>query len=328
MYVTGGKIESDSVNATEGPGSCSIENADLSIEVLLCEGGRIASFCSRRSGLEFLTQSTRSGAYPQPDLHALFQHGPCAGIEECLPTVGPCPARGGYAPDHGDFWQLPWRVLTRGENHLQVSADGFSRALRFTKDLKLEGAVLRIHYRVENTGPGGQSFLYACHPLFAISAGDRILLPPEVRDLTLQYSRHNRLGPPGSIIGWPVARSGDRLDLAEGPESGTADMFYTARLREGWCGILRQASGEILEVSFDTSSLPFLGLWICYGGWPDEGEGPRQYAVALEPTTSACNTLAKAQEQGSAIELGSGNAFEWEIRCEIVPPGRGSRLLL
>ena len=328
MYVTGRKIEPDSVNATEDPRVCSIENADLSIGVIPSEGGRVASFRSRRSGLELLTQSTRSGPYPQPGLHTLFQRGPCAGIEECLPTVGPCPARDGYAPDHGDFWQLPLRVLTRAGNHLQVSADGFSRTLRFTKDLTLEGAALRIHYRVENTGPAAQSFLYACHPLFAISEGDRILLPPEVRDLTLQYSRLNRIGLPGSIIPWPVAPSGIRLDLTERPETGNAEMFYTARLNEGFCGILRQATGEILEVSFDTRSLPFLGLWICYGGWPDQGEGPRQYAVALEPTTSACNTLAKAQEQGSAIELASGDAFEWQIRFEIIPPGRGSRLLL
>jgi len=328
VYVTGCRIEPDSVNATDDLRPCSIESAELSIDVIPSQGGRVASFRSRRSGLELLTQSTRSGPYPQPGLHALFQRGPCAGIEECLPTVGPCAARDGYAPDHGDFWQIPWRVLTRTGNHLQVSADGFSRTLRFTKDLTLEGPALHIQYRIENIGLARQSFLYACHPLFAISAGDRILLPAEVRDLTLQYSRHNRIRPPASIIPWPVAPSGIPLDLTEGPETGNAEMFYTARLNEGSCGILRQSSGEILELSFDTASLPFLGLWICYGGWPDEGEGPRQYAVALEPTTSACNTLAKAQEEGSAIELACGDAFEWQIQFEIIPPGCASRLLL
>jgi hypothetical protein len=39
-----------------------------------------------------------------------------------------------------------------------------------------------------------------------------------------------------------------------------------------------------------------------------------QYAVALEPTTSACNTLAKAQETNSAILLKAGETYDWEIR--------------
>jgi hypothetical protein len=98
-------------------------------------------------------------------------------------------------------------------------------------------------------------------------------------------------------------------------------MFYTARLHEGLCGIWRRATGEVLEVSFDTARLPYLGLWICYGGWPDQGDGPRQYAVALEPTTSACNTLAEAQQNGSAVELGIGHIAEWQIRFEIKAAG-------
>jgi galactose mutarotase-like enzyme len=292
----------------------SLQNADLAVELIPAEGGRISSLKSRATGLEFLTQSSRGGPYPQPRLDALFQHGPCAGIEECLPTVGPSPAPGGYVPDHGDFWQLPWQVVASADDHLQVSADGFSRSLRFSKDLALERSTLCVRYRVENTGLAPQSFLYACHPLFAISAGDRILLPREIRELTLHYSRRDRIGQRGSIVSWPVTASGLHLDVTGGPEAGTAEMFYSARLKEGTCGIWRHATGQVLEVSFDTSLLPFLGLWICHGGWPDQSEGLHQYAVALEPTTSACNTLAEAQQQGSAIELAAGGVFEWQIR--------------
>ena len=303
---------------------CSLRNPDLSVDFIPSEGGRISSLRSRVTGLEFLTQSTRTGPYPQPSLDALFQHGPCAGIEECLPTVGPGPAAGSYVPDHGDFWQLPWQVLTSEDDHLLVSAEGFSRTLRFSKDLALDGSALHVRYRVENTGPAPQSFLYACHPLFAISAGDRVVLAPEIRQLTLNYSRYDRIGQRGSTVFWPVTASGIRLDITRGPETGTAEMFYTARLKEGTCGIWRQATGEMLEVSFDTSILPFLGLWICHGGWPEQSEGPRQYAVALEPTTSACNTLAEAQQQGSAIQLAAGESFEWQIRFAVIANAESS----
>ncbi len=304
----------------------SLENDRLSVTLVPSEGGRIASLRSRLTGLEFLTQSTRTGPLPPPSLDALFQHGAAAGIEECLPTVGSGPAQGGFVPDHGDFWQLPWHVLDSTADHLQVSADGFSRTFRFTKDLTLHDGTLRVRYRIKNIGTAPQSFLYACHPLFAVSPGDRILLPREVGELVLNYSRNHRTGERGSIVPWPVTASGIRLDVTEGPEAGTAEMFYTSRLKGGLCGIWRRATGEVLEVSFDTAHLPYLGLWICHGGWPDQGDSPRQYAVALEPTTAACNTLAEAQQIGSAVELGIDDISEWQIHFEIKGNGQLSGL--
>jgi galactose mutarotase-like enzyme len=308
------------LHAVTAPHISSLQNDALTVELIPSEGGRISSLRCRLTGLEFLTQSLRTGPLPHPSLDALFQHGPCAGIEECLPTVGPGPAQDGFVPDHGDFWQLSWDVLTSSDERLQVSAVGFSRTLRFTKELALEGNSLRVRYRVENIGTAAQSFLYACHPLFAISAGDRILLPPEVHHLTLNYSRNDRVGQRGSIVPWPVTVSGIRLDVTEGPEVETAEMFYTARLHEGLCGIWRKATGQLLEVSFDTASLPYLGVWICHGGWPDQVDGPRQYAVALEPTTSMCNTLAEAQQMGSAVQLEASEVAEWQIRFRITAP--------
>ena len=302
----------------------SLQSSEVAVDVVPSEGGRIASLKSCLSGMEFLTQSARCGPYAQPGLLALFQEGPCAGIEECLPTVGPCDIRtkGGPAPDHGDFWQLPWDVTASSDNHLRIDAVGFSRRVRFTKDLTLERNMLRVRYTVENTVSAAQSFLYACHPLFAISAGDRILLPREVHELRLDYSRGSRVGERGTSVSWPVTQSGIRQDITEGPEAGTAEMFYTSRLNEGYCGIYRSAADQILEISFDTQRLPYLGLWICYGGWPDDATGPRQYAVALEPTTSGCNSLAEAQAAGSAVSLEAGELYDWEIQFEITNPAQ------
>jgi galactose mutarotase-like enzyme len=196
-------------------------------------------------------------------------------------------------------------------------ATGFSRALRFSKELSLNDETLCIAYRTENIGSTVQSFLYACHPLFAVSAGDTIFLPREVHDLRLDYSRGNRIGSTGATIAWPESQSGIRLDVAGSPGSGTAEMFYTHRLTEGCCGIYRRAAGQTLDIWFDPQRLPYLGLWLCYGGWPDGGSGPRQYAVALEPTTSACNTLSAAERSGSAVTLDAGKTFDWEIRFRI-----------
>jgi|SRR5580658_7524876 galactose mutarotase-like enzyme len=294
---------------------CSLKSAELSVEVLPAEGGRISSLKSMESGVEFLTQSHRIGTYPKARLDARFQDGACAGIEECLPTVGPAgpDTEGGPAPDHGDFWQLPWKVLSASDKHASLAAVGFSRPLRFSKKLTLDSNVLRVAYTVVNSGSTAQSFLYACHPLFAVAAGDRVLLPAEVRKLRLDYSKAERLGKSGSVLSWPITELAIRLDVVQGPEAGTAEMFYTSRLDEGICGIFRESSNQLLEVSFDTRQLPYLGLWLCYGGWPNEGDQPLQYAVALEPTTSPCNTLGDAQRTRTSISLNAGETYCWEI---------------
>jgi galactose mutarotase-like enzyme len=298
-----------------------LQNAGLSVTVLSSEGGRVASLRSLRSGVELLTQSHRMGGTAQAGMNARFQDGPCAGIEECLPTVGVSgpETHGGPVPDHGDFWQLAWSVDKAGKEQARLHAQGFSRTLRFAKHLVLQGETLRIRYGVENTGNIPQSFLYACHPLFAIDPGDRILLPPEVDSLFLDYSRNDRLGPRGTTIAWPNSPAEPHLDVAKARDAGTAEMLYTTRLREGRCAIYRATHRQVLLVSFDTSVLPFLGIWLCYGGWPG-GAGVQQYAVALEPTTSPHNTLANAQRERGAVLLEPGAISSWEIRFQLEEP--------
>ncbi len=113
------------------------------------------------------------------------------GMDECLPTV----AKSSIGvpdlevPDHGDFWAIPWTVIEpASSNTVTIAADGISRPLRFTKRLDLQPTFLRIDYTVQNTSSRNVDYLYACHPLFAIDQGDRVVLPTEVT--SLRSSRH------------------------------------------------------------------------------------------------------------------------------------------
>jgi galactose mutarotase-like enzyme len=299
-----------------------LQNASLAVTVLPSEGGRVASLRSLRSGIEFLKQSYPDGRAVDASMDARFQDGPCAGIEECLPTVGASGPEtvGGAAPDHGDFWQLVWSVEETSKEQVRLHALGFSRTLLFTKRLTLQGDALRIRYSVENTGDVPQSFLYACHPLFAVDPGDEILLPPDVRTLFLDYSRDNRVGMRGEMIGWPNSPAEAHLNFVKPRDAGTAEMLYTSRLLEGRCGVYRSVPRQMLIVTFDISALPFLGVWLCYGGWPG-GAGMQQYAVALEPTTSPHNTLANAQRDKAAVSLDPGAVSSWEICFQIGETG-------
>jgi galactose mutarotase-like enzyme len=299
-----------------------LQNANLSVTVLPREGGRVSSLRSLQTDLEFLTQPQWKVSPKPPSMDASFRDGPCSGIEECLPTVGISGAEteGGPAPDHGDFWQLAWEVDSASATEARLHADGFSRTLRFTKQLVLEDSSLRIRYNVQNIGDEPQSFLYACHPLLSVEEGDRVVLPDEIRSLRLDYSHAGRLGERGDIVAWPQARPNLELDVVRSGDVGTAEMFYTASLRDGHCALYRCAHRQALLLSFDTAQPPFLGIWLCYGGWPG-GDGAQQYAVALEPTSSPCNTLIEAQRQGSAVSLQPEATCEWEIRFEVTRPG-------
>ena len=205
-----------------------------------------------------------------------------------------------------------------------MHALGFSRPLRFERQILLRGPRVDMTYIVRNVGPEPLSFLYAWHPLFAVQCGDRVVLPMEVNEMSLRYSRNDRLEPQGSNLSWPLAQTsmGDLVDLSVAPnaDAGSAEMLYTQRLRAGRCGLYRAAARQGVVVSFDPELLPYLGLWLCYGGWPDNAVQPKQVAVALEPTMAPCGTLAEAEAAGLTAELTPGKQSTWSISVELSAP--------
>ncbi len=254
-----------------------------------------------------------------------FEAGPCAGAEECLPSVGACQTSDGRTvPDHGDFWRLPWTVDDYETRSIRMHALGFSRPFRFERHLTLEGKTLTLRYRITNFGDRTETFLYAWHPLFAFDEGDRIVLSPEVDVLQLDYSHSELLGKRGDVIAWPIhqSRRGECIDLSllRSSTAGTADMLYTNRLRRGVCGLYRSLSRQGLIVRFNADCLPYLGLWICHGGWPPSGQN-LQVAVALEPTVAPYNTLKEAEDVARAPQISPGESFDWTISIEVTHPG-------
>jgi galactose mutarotase-like enzyme len=302
-----------------------LRSDELEVIIIPAEGGRIASLRSISSGLEFLTQARSDRQIIKPGLETAFQRGPCAGAEECLPTVGPCAdCTGSPAPDHGDFWQIPWNVDSHDERRLEMHAVGFSRPFRFERIIEVDGASLLLGYRIVNIGSMSYSFVYAWHPLFAVEAGDRVVLPTEVAEVTLSYSRNQAPGPEAKPLEWPELRDskGIRdLSVAGEPHHQTAEMIYTRTLHVGRCGLFRGKHQQGVIISFDPSQLPYLGVWLCFGGWPVDGPEPKQAAVALEPTNAPCSTLSEAEQAGLAVCLAPERAFTWDLKVDLTPRG-------
>jgi hypothetical protein len=302
-----------------------LENDSLRVRVLPESGGNITSFFDTKSEVEFLLQPSQSYRCQQPlGPWDRFENSACAGIDDCLPSVGACDPEtpGGPVPDHGDFWRLRWDVVSAsGSDSVSMAATGYSRPLLFEKRLDLRTSSLDIHYRIRNEGDSPVPFLYALHPLFAIDPEDRVVLPPEVYTVRVESSRHDRVGAGHSVIDWPKPGGpGSALDLSrtQAISASTAEMLYTGRLQTGWCGLYRAKSGQGIAVRFDARQLPYLGLWLCYGGWPEGNVRPLQYAVALEPTVAPWGTLSSALENRQAPVLAAQSSFEFTIVLERV----------
>jgi galactose mutarotase-like enzyme len=156
--------------------------------------------------------------------------------------------------------------------------------------------------------------------LFAVEKGDRIVLPASIRSLRLEGSGAGRLGKGGDTVSWPIARLVDGgeadLSVAEAADSDIGDKLFAGPLNgsENWCVLERPSTGVRIRVTFDQVATPYLGLWICYGGWP-ERPGPKQVCVALEPATAPVDSLAVRGEWSRVLE--PGGCFNWAMNVDL-----------
>jgi galactose mutarotase-like enzyme len=282
-----------------------IQSGACSVSVLPQFGGKIASI--QIKGNELLQAPLAPIAPRTPYMQ--FDAADASGWDECLPSVAACKvstsAGSASIPDHGDLWRVPWRDISanRDETSIRLHAACFSLPLEIRRELALSetemGFHLAIEYKLTNTGEAPTPWSWAAHPLFKATAGDRILFPPSINSLRVEGSGGNRLGKSGDTVKWPLASlaSGGVTDLsvAQASDSGIGDKLFAGPLaaHENWCALERPSAGVRIRVSFNPTENPYLGLWICYGGWPN-GPGPKQTCVALEPSTAPVDSLAQS----------------------------------
>jgi galactose mutarotase-like enzyme len=295
-----------------------------SLTILPQMGGKIASI--RVNDFELL--QTPLTPYGPRNRTMTFDEGDASGWDECLPTVAGCSVEiaAGRAsiPDHGDLWRVVWQPMVSSADSATFRGECFSLPLALQRSVKLteagKGWKLRLDYKVTNTGAYAAPWSWSAHPLFAAEAGDHILLPDSIRELRLEDSGGGRLGNGGDPVSWPTATlpNGRQTDLSlvQPPASGIADKLFAGALTaaENWCALERPKAGVRITVRFDPVATPYLGLWICYGGWPAR-PGPKQMCVALEPSTAGADSLAQTGPWSRV--LGPGECFRWPMDVEI-----------
>jgi len=308
-----------------------IQAGAFSATVLPELGGKIGSI---RIGDEELLQAPLAPYGPRTRTMS-FDTGDASGWDECLPSVAGCEivtATGEIVsvPDHGDLWRVAWtEVREQGSGNRDQESDRRSITLRaecFSLPLELQrtmtlteseqGWQLRLDYTLTNKGAKATPWAWSVHPGFAAESGDRVILPGSITTLTLEGSGGGRLGQNGDLVNWPIATtiSGEQTDLSIGhaPETCYGDKLFAGPLTssENWCVLERPRAGVRIRMRFDAAEMPYLGLWICYGGWPDRA-GTKQNCVAIEPTTAPVDSLAIAGPWSRT--LAAGASYKWTL---------------
>ena len=304
----------------EGLDRLILKTNTLQVTVLPALGGKVASL--QFNGLELLQAPLRAYALRTPDM--AFDESDASGFDECLPTVSACTVATASGrvelPDHGEIWQIPCAVESRREYEARLTVTGTALPLRLERKLTIEESTLRIDYHLKNVGEAETPYVWSAHPLFAVDEGDAIVLPASVKELTVEGSAGKRLGAKGSVVTWPLAEtpSGARLDLSRAGkvDDRVGNKIFGAAPKAGWAAIERRQVKVRVQMNFDAALTPYLGLWLCYGGWPEEQE-QRQQCVALEPCMAAGDSLAEAMERGWARSLRPGQSANWWLTIAI-----------
>jgi galactose mutarotase-like enzyme len=307
-----------------------LQNDHLRIEVLPNLGGKLSSISLAGSGGELLQAPLKP--YAPRTATEPFDEADGSGWDECLPSIGPCTVAYGTdktakIEDHGDLWRLAWAVDEATDTLLSMHVEATTLPLRFERTLRLDGPTLHLDYSLTNTGDDEVPWGWSVHPLFAIEPFDVIHLPPTVTQITAQASSNGRLGKPETTHPWPHtinALDNQPLDLSlcGSHDDNVGDKLVLPSPSQGWAAIERKTLRTRLTLHFDPQAMPNLGLWLCYGGWPEHPSDPKAkkgYAVGLEPCNLPIDSLAQSLQQGAGAHLAAGATTHWALRLQVTP---------
>ncbi len=199
-----------------------------------------------------------------------FVAGGAFGWDEMVPTVDATDT----LPDHGEAWRLPWEVGATTPSSVLMRCAGRLVAWELERALELFEDRVRVSYTYTNRGAAPHPAYWCAHPLFRFEAGMDIGVPGGSRLAGLAEGTSEKVFlPPGSI---------DRARLA-------------------W------RSGAAIELAWDVSVTPYVGVWVCNG---DLGG---YHQVAVEPATGGFD---RPDSTARAPLLWPGEQLEWwlEVR--------------
>ena len=296
-----------------------LEDEAARVVIVPSLGAKIVSIYDKRLSFEWLVGPQRP---LQPVIYgSSFVAQDMSGWDEMFPTINACdyplPGEyaGGFLPDHGEVWSLPWQVESQDQGSVTMRVDGVALPYRLSRRaaLVLPGTLL-LEYQLENTGVASFAYLWAAHPHFVAGEQTAIVLPEGVSQV-VNVMQGEIWGQAGERYPWPHPRSKDgrlwELERIRSADNHDCRKFYLPpEAPIPWAALVNQQLGCSLRLVWSPADLPYLGIWV------DEGTYNPQPVVALEPSNGYYDSLDVAirNQRVSMIEPGKRHTWSLVVR--------------
>jgi len=275
----------------------------MALTVDMAYGARVTELLDRKTGRQWLLPGP-----PVPDTSetVVYRGEASRGWDECFPTVLPCdaPEWGGRLRDHGMLWGRPWMVTDAGPQHLAGRFE--SAGICFDRRLALSGTQLTASYSLSSARAAPVPYMWSQHCVLRVTASDRITLSGQEKMVAGELR-----------FDWPDHPARDLARV--GPQDeGFVLKSYTLTPSTAWAQIKGPQGG--LRFDWHGVEVSALGLWLDYGGWPEEAP---LHQLAIEPTTAAADDLAGATALGQERWLAPSETHSWSVRLTLLDPEEG-----
>jgi len=300
---------------------CVLENEKLSISLLPELGGKMTKIVNKRSGTQFLKELENGGGELKPPSMGFDFKPPYAfGFDECFPTVAPSHypfnERVIQLPDHGELWTQEWGY-EQDEPRIILKATGVNLLYELQKEITLRGNEIEISYSLKNNSYRSFDYIWSAHPLLEIEEEDELLLPEKIDEVSVYYTAKEKQAKERKAD-WPFINGGETdFSIVQPRSRDLAVKLFVENVKTGSAGLYRKKKDETILFGFDTKKIPHLGIWLCYGGWPENAE-TGSYTVALEPTTASFDKLSEAIDKGQNRSIEPGEVNIWEMSVKIL----------
>ncbi|MEW6702928.1 MAG: hypothetical protein AB1298_09460 [Bacteroidota bacterium] len=277
-----------------------------------------------KTGTQFLLENQREDRlYSSPLYGSKFSEYDVSGFDECFPTVSACGKdlnedKKYCFPDHGELWSRKWK-FSYGQDFVTLFIEGIKTKYLFEKKIRIIEDSIEIAYSVRNLSSDAFPYIWSAHPLLKISKGDKILLPENIDTVSLHWASDPLIGKPGDLLNLPfLILEQNEFDFSIVPDKSVdiALKCFTEKLSKGYAGLYKKEKDETILFTFDTDEIPYLGIWLCYGGWPNDSKR-KHYTIGLEPTNGNSDSLSEAVMKDNYSELCPFGEDNWTLKITL-----------
>jgi hypothetical protein len=309
-----------------------LENDQLRITVDPMVGGTIRTMEHRELGFSVLaklpwkavTTPLDPAAVKDADLWLTRYSG---GWPVLFPNGGDaCTFGGRFHGFNGEASIAPWD-MQMDERAIILRRRFTAVPAEMTRELTLDGDLLRIRETVWAVGAGGATVMWGHHPSFG---GDLLDGPVELQSSARGFLSDEHYDPPANPLRpggkgrWPMVPGKAKnalVDLSR-PREPLSAMTGLAEFSHAWVTIRRLDNAVGIALSWDEAVFPYAWLWFELGGLAEEPWAGRTRLIGVGPnTTWPAHGLAEAEARGGhLLHLPPGKEVTTEIRLQIFKP--------